>query len=52
MRTDGHDVSRFAPRTAPRIPMPAVDHEAHGPISALLRLISWLGRWRGSQPAI
>jgi hypothetical protein len=48
MRTDGHDVSRFAPRGA----VPATDRHATGPIGALLRLVSWLGRWRGSQPAI
>ena len=48
MRTDGHDVSRFAPRST----LPAIDHEAHGPISTLMRLVSWLGRWRGTQPAI
>ena len=42
MRTDGHDVSRFAPRAA----MPAIDHEANGPISALVRLTTWLGSLR------
>jgi hypothetical protein len=42
MRTDGHDVSRFARRTA----MPAIDHEANGPISALVRLATWLGSLR------
>lgn len=48
MRTDGHDQTRFAAR----MPLPPIDHEAHGPISTLMRLVSWLGRWRGTQPAI
>ena len=27
--------------------MPAIDHEAHGPVSALVQLTAWLGRrWR------
>ena len=43
MRTDGRDRSRFAPRAA----LPAIDHEADGPVSALVRLTTWLGRvWR------
>ncbi len=44
MRTDGHDVSRFVPRAA----VPPIDHEANGPISALVRALSWAVRaWRG-----
>ena len=43
MRTDDHHTSRFVPRGA----MPAIDHEAHGPVSALVQLTAWLGRrWR------
>jgi hypothetical protein len=45
MKTDGHDVSRFAPRGA----MPPVDHEASGPISALVRLAAWFASWRASR---
>ncbi len=44
MRTDGHDVSRFAPRGA----RPAIDDEANGPISALVRLMAWFASWRGA----
>ncbi|WP_448171467.1 hypothetical protein [Rhizobacter fulvus] len=42
MRTDGHDTSRFAPRSR----LPAIDHEANGPISALVRLAAWFSNWR------
>lgn len=45
MRTDGHDASRFVPRGA----LPAIDHEANGPISALVRLTAWLGRRWGER---
>jgi len=45
MRTDGHDASRFVPRSA----MPAIDHEAHGPVSALVQLTAWLGRLWGER---
>jgi len=45
MRTDGHDASRFVPRGA----MPAIDHEANGPISALVQLTTWLGRLWGER---
>ena len=45
MRTDGHDTSRFALRS----PLPAIDHEANGPISALVQLTAWLGRLRGER---
>jgi hypothetical protein len=34
MRTDGHDLPRFA--------MPAVDHDAGGPLSLLVRALTWL----------
>jgi hypothetical protein len=44
MRSDGHDSSRFVPRA----PMPAIDHEANGPISALVQLTAWLGRRWGA----
>lgn len=44
MRTDGHDVSRFAPRSA----MPVIDHEANGPLSALVRLAAWFSSWRAA----
>ncbi len=44
MRTDGHDVSRFAPRGA----LPAIDHEASGPISALVRLMARFASWRSA----
>lgn len=40
MRNDGNDPSRFAAR----VTMPAIDHEANGPVSALVRLTAWLGR--------
>jgi hypothetical protein len=40
MRTDGRDLPRFA--------MPAVDHEAGGPLSALVRALTWVVlAWRG-----
>ena len=43
MRTDGRDSSRFIARGA----FPAIDHEANGPISALVRLAAWVQRrWR------
>jgi hypothetical protein len=44
MGTDGHDVSRFAPRRA----LPAIDHQANGPISALVRLVAWFSSWRAA----
>ena len=45
MRTDGRDASRFVPRSA----MPSIDHEAHGPVSALVQLTAWLGRLWGER---
>ncbi|MES3014377.1 MAG: hypothetical protein V4750_11725 [Pseudomonadota bacterium] len=45
MRSDGHDMPRFLPRAA----MPAVDHEAHDPISAFVQLTAWLGRLWGER---
>lgn len=45
MRTDGRDASRFARRPA----TPAIDHEAHGPVSALVQLATWLGRLWGER---
>ena len=45
MRTDGSDASRFVPRAA----TPVIDHEAHGPVSALVRLAVWLGRLWGER---
>lgn len=44
MRNDGHDRSRFL---AALSAMPAIDHEANGPLSALVRAITWAVRaWR------
>jgi len=43
MRSDGLGHSRFAGQ-AERMSLPAIDHEANGPISALVRLTAWLGR--------
>ena len=46
MRSDGHDRSRFAARVTK---MPAIDHEANGPVSALVRLTMWLGKLWGDR---
>jgi|GEM_PF-3920272 len=45
MRSDVPDRSPLVPRAA----MPAIDHEANGPISALVRLTIWLGRAWGER---
>ncbi len=47
MRSDGHDRSRFARR----VTLPAIDHEANGPISAFVQLTAWLGRLWGERAA-
>ena len=47
MRNDGHDHSRFASSRA----LPAIDHEANGPISAFVQLTAWLGRLWGERAA-
>jgi len=48
MRTDGHNATRVAPHGA----MPPIDHEAVGPVSALVRLTRWLGRQWGEYVAV
>ena len=40
MRSNGRDASHSVLRST----MPAIDHEANGPLSALVQLTAWLGR--------
>jgi len=47
MRSDGHSRSNLLAHGT----MPAIDHEAEGPISALVQLTTWLGRLWASLPA-
>lgn len=43
MRIDGHDLPRFA--------LPAIDHEANGPLSVLVRAMTWaVLAWRNRTP--